>query len=252
MHSAEGAMFPITEATLSIEDIADYWSREIAPPVTKDELLRLLLAAWWLGELRGDSAHSRLELLKIMFTSVYRDDLEIVFIVGDAGSPGVELPNGCLAVDLCPEVRVPSSNIGSWHEASCSEAFHALAEITKRSFIRKYWQFAVFSPSIKLRYEEFNAWCKKRRYRLPKFWKPPRKKSKLGKPPEFNWVGVRAKLATYKSEHGPARTTNELLQKCSDFACELHPAGKTPADKTIRDAIKTHALAAAAGLDRGK
>ena len=72
-----------------------------------DGHLSILVSAWWLGELRGDSVHSRFQLLKIMFTSKYRDDLGIVFIVGnDAGPPQVDLPDD----DLRPQIRVPSSN----------------------------------------------------------------------------------------------------------------------------------------------
>jgi hypothetical protein len=42
------------------------------------------------------------------------------------------------------------------------------------------------------------------------------------------------------------------LQKCSDFASELHPAKKTPDDSTIRGAVKKHGLDVAAGCILGK
>jgi hypothetical protein len=74
-------MFPIAESTLSFGEIADYWSREIHPPASWDEILRTLESAWWLGELRGNSGPTRLQRLKNMFTSMrHRDDLEIGFI----------------------------------------------------------------------------------------------------------------------------------------------------------------------------
>ena len=107
-------MLRIAKATLSFLEISDYWSREISPPASSNELLDTLVSAWWLGELRGDSVRSRLELLKTMFTSMDRDDLGIVFIVGDdAGPPPVELPDGFLKVDLRHQIRVPSSNTES-------------------------------------------------------------------------------------------------------------------------------------------
>jgi hypothetical protein len=97
-----------------------------------------------------------------MFTSKYRDDLGIVFIVdNDAGPPQVDLPDD----DLRPQIRVPSSNTESWDEAACRDAFHALAEVTKDSSINIYQrfhpiniyrEFAVFLPSIKVTYEEFD------------------------------------------------------------------------------------------------
>ncbi len=246
-------MYPIARAALSFLDISEYWSREIYPPASSHELLNTLVSAWWLGELRGDSKHSPLQLLKIMYTSMFRDDLGIVFIVGDGAGPlPVELPDGSLKLNLRPQIHVPSSDTESWDEAACRDAFHALAEVTERQSIESYREFAVMLPSIRLTCEEFNTWCRERGYPKPKFWRPPLKKSKRGRPPEYNWNGVKALLETYVSGHGPVQTIGELLQKCADFAFELHPGKSTPDDKTIREAIKTHALAAAAGLDPGK
>ena len=80
----------------------------------------------------------------------------------------------------------------------------------------------------------------------------PLKKQKLGRPQEYNWSGIKSRLTDYASQHGPMQRLEELLQKCADFASELHPKGKMPDDKTIREAIKTHALDIAAGLTSGK
>jgi hypothetical protein len=173
MHSVEGAVFPVAKSTLSFREIADYWSREIRPSASYNDLLNLLMSAWWSGELRGDSLHSRLELLKIMFTSMHRDNLEIIFIVGDdVRSPPVELPDGSCDVDIRPEIRVPSSNIESWDEAACGSAFHALAEVTETSSIDIYREFAVCLVSIKLTCEEFHTWLRSRGYSTPTFWRP--------------------------------------------------------------------------------
>jgi hypothetical protein len=173
MHSAEGAMFPIAKATLSFLDISNYWSRDIRPPASSNELLSILVSAWWLGELRGDSV-SRLQLLKIMFTSKNRDDLGIVFIVSDdAGPPQVDLPDGSLEIDVRPQIRVPSSNTETWDEAACRDAFHALAQATEDFSIDVYREFAVLLPSTKLIYEEFDTWCRSRGYSTPTFWQRP-------------------------------------------------------------------------------
>jgi hypothetical protein len=238
-------MFPIAEAALSFREIADYWSREIHPPASSNELLSILVRAWWLGELRSNSRHSRLQLLKMMFTSKYKDDLGIKFVASDgAGSPDEE----SLKVYLY-EISVPSRDTKSWDVAVCNEALQGLGQVTKESLFKAYSEFAVMLPSIELTFEEFTTWCSKRGYPRPKFWRPMLKKSKPGRPAEYNWEGVKARLRTYRSERGPVQTLDELLQKCADFACELHPADRMPADKTIREAIETHALAAAAGFD---
>jgi hypothetical protein len=72
-------------------------------------------------------------------------------------------------------------------------------------------------------------------------------KPRRGRPAEYNWTGVKSRLLQYRSQHGPVRTFDELLQKCSDFASELHPKRRTPDDNTIREAIRKHELDVAAG-----
>jgi hypothetical protein len=163
-------MFPIAEATLSLERIAEYWSREIRPPASWQEIFHTLEKAWWLGEFRAHSAHSRLQFLKAMFTSMrHRNDLGIVFIAGDSGPLPVELPEGSQEVDLRYKIRVPSSNTETWDEAACRDAFQSLAEISSTN---SYPEFAVGLSSIQLSYEEFSAWCKKRGFSMPTFWEP--------------------------------------------------------------------------------
>jgi hypothetical protein len=217
MHSAEGAMFPIAKAALSFLDISDYWSREIRPPASKDELLDTLVSAWWLGELRGDSAHSRLEYLKSMFTSMYRDD-RIIFLVGDdACPPTFELPDGSLRIDLRPTIRVPSSNIESWDEIACRDAFQALAQI---SSIQSYL-FAIGLTLIKLTYEEFNTWLQRRGYSAPTFWQHPDlahrhhagAASSTGSAdgaPHLGRVGPKKERKTWQAKPGKRLTASEI------------------------------------------
>jgi hypothetical protein len=235
MHSAEGAVFPIAKAALSLLEISDYWSREIRPSASSDELLSILVSAWWLGELRGDSVHFRFQLLKIMFTSMHRDDLGIVFIVGDDPGPaGVELPDGSLEIDVRPQIRVPSSDIDTWDEAACRDAFHALAEATQRLSIDGYREFAVSLPSIKLTYEEFNTWRAKRGYDdALKFWKP---RDQLVTPP---------KRKTWQAKPGKRLTTTEAaVVKAMN---ELFPDGKSDLiaktrNERIRDRVTHRAV----------
>jgi hypothetical protein len=94
--------------------------------------------------------------------------------VGDGAGPLPDkLPDGSLKVDLRPQIRVPSSNIESWDEAACTNAFHALAEETEKTSINSYREFAVLLPSIKLTHEEFSTWCTKRGFSVPTFWVSP-------------------------------------------------------------------------------
>jgi len=164
-------MFPIAKSTLTFGRIADYWPREISPPASWDETLGTLESAWWLGELRGNSGPTRLQRLKNMFTSMrHGDDLGIVFIVGDCAGPlPVELPDGSLKIDLRHQIRVPSSNTENWDEATCRDAFHALAKTSSKE---SYPELTVGFTLIQLSYEAFNTWRTNRGYFEPKFWRP--------------------------------------------------------------------------------
>ncbi|HZC56145.1 MAG TPA: hypothetical protein VE396_08880 [Xanthobacteraceae bacterium] len=162
-------MFPIGKDKLSFREISDYWSREIQPPATRLELLGLLESAWWLGEIRADSAMSRLQLLQDMFKSMHdRDDLGIVFVQGeDGGSPAItDLPDGCVVVDVRRRVNVPSGDATSWDEGACEIAFRTLAET---SSIERYPEITPGLAFIELTHDEFDDWRRKRGYPKPSF-----------------------------------------------------------------------------------
>src|SRR5262249_19775301 len=171
MHLAEGAMLPIAKAALSFGEIADHWSGELPPPWSWEKVLSALESAWWLGELRGNSGPTRLQRLKSMFISMRdRNDLGIVFIVGDDARPRrIELPDGSLKLDLRHQICVPSSNTENWDEAACRDAFHALAKTSSKE---SYPELMVGFTLIQLSYEEFNTWRTNRGYFEPKFWRP--------------------------------------------------------------------------------
>jgi len=219
-------MFPIAEATLSLHDIAEYWSREIHPPASWQEVFQTLESAWWLAELRGNSGRTRLQLLKNMFTSMrHRDDLGIVFIAGSrAAPPPVKLPDKSLKVDLRHQIRVPSANTDSWDEAACSEAFRTLA---KTCSVESYPDYAPYFSSIQLSYQEFNTWRAKRGYDVAGFWKPRDKPVA----PHETWRPM------------PGGTLSRAQHKVLEAINELWPDGnldhKAKArDKRIQDWLK--------------
>jgi hypothetical protein len=169
-------MFPIAKSVLSFGEISDYWSREISPPASSKELFQILEAAWWLGELLGDSVPSPLEMLKKMFTSMrHRAELGIVFVVGNSTGPHpIQSPDGSMTVDTRPQIRVPSSNTDTWDESSCRDAFQALAETCS---LDSYPELAITTAWIPLSYDEFTRWREKCGYPAPTFWQPRSKKS---------------------------------------------------------------------------
>lgn len=145
--------------------------------------------------------------------------------------------------------RVIAENELTWNEANCADAFDALAQTPSTE---SYQEVGISLRYINLAYAEFVEWLRGRGFPDQSFWKLPLEKPKRGRPPEYNWPGVKGQLKIYVTENGPMQTLEELLQKCTDFATDLHPMKKTPNEATIRAAIETHALDAAAGFTPGK
>jgi hypothetical protein len=163
-------MFPITKDTLSFHEISDYWSREI--PRSPKEILQFLEGAWWLGKICGDSAISRLELLKRMFKSMqHRDDLNIVFVVGnDVYEPPVKnFTDGSMLVTVKHQIPLPSSDTESWNDDTCTGAFKALA---RTSSVESYPDYTCGLAFINLSYDEFINVLTRDGHQKPTFWLP--------------------------------------------------------------------------------
>ena len=165
-------MLPVSADKLSFLKIADYWS--LVSPCSQDKLLAGLEAAWWMGEITGNSARSRLQFLRIMYQS--RHDLQsVVFVTpNDAGPPTeTPLPDGGFLVDLTPRIPVPAET-EDWTESSCNAAFEELARLPSQQY------FPLLSYSIcfiELTPEEFFGWVSTRGFEVPKFWKRTAKAS---------------------------------------------------------------------------
>lgn len=98
-------MFPISDDTLTFREIANYWSGEIKPSVSSTDLLRLLESAWWRGEIVGETALTRLKLLRFVFESP--ENFDVVVLVGEEPGPSEteQMRNGDVSVDLRPRIR---------------------------------------------------------------------------------------------------------------------------------------------------
>lgn len=98
-------VFPVSSnQTLSFPKIADYWSREMKPPTSSDELFNFLVKAWWRGDLLAIGV-ARIDVLKAIHKNppcwiTFEDDQQLT-----------ELPNG--VVEVRRLVPLPKGNPNS-------------------------------------------------------------------------------------------------------------------------------------------
>jgi hypothetical protein len=184
-------MFPISEDKLSIREITDYWSREIQPPASPNELLACFERAWWLGEIKVEikaSQITRLELLKRLFKSMRSCETPcIVFITAEDTPPAkiYELGDGYLHFDGRPRVPVPSGNADSWSEGSCADAFEVLAQKPSSEHYKE-WTFVFLMMEITR--DEFIRFLAVHGYDFPNFWRRPTDSRKPLKPAPVEMV----------------------------------------------------------------
>jgi hypothetical protein len=161
-------MFPLSDDSLPFLEVADFWSREIRPPVSQGEVLDRLEAAWWRGEITG--ALPRRQFLQRAFEAWQRSSLdEIIFVIpNDGGAPEVTpQADGGVTVDIRPRIHVPSDT-ESWTEESFAAAFATLAKFPSRKY---FPTLGISLQFIELTREEFFGWIEIRGFDLPTFWK---------------------------------------------------------------------------------
>jgi hypothetical protein len=160
-------MFPIPSGRkLSFIEIARYWSREIKPSASPDELRTTLGKAWWRGELAAANGPSRLNLLRAIY-STCEDYIE--FVIPDLPAPPTTrlLDNGDIEVFRLVRLPLPNPDPGTWTEANSAEAFEAVADSWNEEF------YSLVAPVIKgivLTRSEFFQWIGECQYQSPTFW----------------------------------------------------------------------------------
>jgi hypothetical protein len=161
-------MFPIpADRALLIRQIADYWSREIHPRASAEELCQEMLQGFWRGELRSIST-TRLTQLQWLYESGPTDRI-VLSPVDNEGFP-MSLTNEDLR-DIPVHISVPNDSPDSWTEEDCSPTFRFLSE---------FWGESTFPggtavlASISVTADQFFAWVDSRKFDRPTFWTPPR------------------------------------------------------------------------------
>jgi hypothetical protein len=190
-------MFPIpTDRTLSIREIADYWSRAIDPHASPRELCDTMIKSWWRGELLVPDAPRPIDMLRFLYANVDRDEVVFVIPGAEPASTVAQLEDGSVLVDLhCVRVPLPNGSPESWTTENCGETLEAIA---------KGWDekiFRLLSPGlvgISLNIDQFLEWVDRHGFDRPTFWgtrpltprqaKGPRRTGTAGRPPTTCWL----------------------------------------------------------------
>lgn len=156
---------------LTLDEIADDWSREIQPPRSKNELATELCKAWWRGEFEATRGSTRLGMLQNCFRNRFAD---LHFWIEGASEPQTvwEQSDGGAVVDLTPILPIPSATPESWTDGECKAAYEIIAE---------YWgshnfdiMGSLVAQGIFLSEPDFTKWIEKVGHTRPGFWAPSR------------------------------------------------------------------------------
>ena len=165
-----GCMFPIpSDRKLSVVAVAEYWSREITPPASAQDLRDTMGKAWWRGELVATNGSSRLSVLRGYYS---RSARFIACVIPDVEEPPQWTPVDEEVIEFVRPLRVPLPNAKpeTWTEAGCAPSFDAIAEQWKEAVIS---QSAPLLLDIVLTSSEFFQWVDACDYKRPTFWSPP-------------------------------------------------------------------------------
>ena len=188
-------MFPVPSSQpLSFPKIADYWSREMNPSASSDELFLALLEAWWRGELIANGPERR-DILKAIHVS------KPPFVA--FGHPEAPEPHIFESTDSTVEVQylVPLPNLQpeTWDDDNCVLAYRAIAEVWKsRPDIFELIYVSV--RALELTEKEFAKWVAVRKWARPIFWAADESLVKSTPPPRSLTQAQAAALAQEYSE----------------------------------------------------
>jgi len=245
---AEVAMFPIpTDRTLSIREIAEYWSGDIHPTVSPRKLRESMVQAWWRGELLAANVPTPIDELRALY-SLHKSGSNdrVAFVV-----PGVDplptvtrLEDGSIEIDMRVNVPLPNESPGSWTAENCKEALTTIAN---------NWDEARFDvviarivTGIGLTHDQFFAWVNRHGFDRPTFWgtRPgaaPKQvkgsqlaKAETKKPAQE--TALEAIAALWPEGIPPRLTDKEVRRQIDDWLAPRKPRRSTPSLRTIRRA----------------
>ena len=180
-------MLPLSERILTLEQIAEYWSRETGGILTSDEIHNRLLAEFWQGQLEvtGPSGNSVVDHRKVLgVVSHQREQPGVLFIESEDERPPLEvMPDGSICVDATRYIVLPSES-SCWTQPQVEDAYACLAVMSFDDF---HESIRVALRMLSTTAEPLRAYCKAMDCEPPRFW--------FGKETGVRWNSVRERQA---------------------------------------------------------
>jgi hypothetical protein len=164
-------MLPIAQPVLSLEEIAERWSREMRGIYTSDEIFGRFLAEFWRGRLHVTGANGvnkvdRLAFLKIVNRRRAHPGFTLIESAEERPPASETLPDGSVRVDMTSYITVPS-DAASWTDELLEAAYAHLATMSFENFSDLIKPgFAAFCTTR----EALGTYCEAMGYDPPLFW----------------------------------------------------------------------------------
>ncbi len=167
-------MYPLSESSLSLNEIARHWRRSIKQRPPWEEVFDLLLKAVWSRELvRRGSSGQKIPLEQLLrVTSLVRSQPGILFYEneGDLPPEKTELEDGSAKFDLRKRIYLPCDQ-SIWTPEITSAACESLATCTLQDYEPDLVRIALCMLEVDR--TDFAAFCDARGYARPDFWFGP-------------------------------------------------------------------------------
>jgi hypothetical protein len=224
-------VYPLTETSLTLLELARHWSRGFPERPPADELTDRLLQAVWSGELlvcgEDGSAIERECLLQMVGQagqSALRHPGILIYDDPSALPPEVRmLPDGGAEISLARRLRLPTDPSG-WTSQIVADAYTVLASCRMGDFSPLIHPRLV---SLRITRDAFGALCIGRGYELPGFWFP-RDTAGAGQPKSYG--GRPSVMRQIEAEMRRRAVRSDLAPKLRHEAKALHEWAMTTVD----------------------
>ena len=192
-------MYPLRDDHIRLGELANYWCRDMPQRQVEEEVLSLLVKAYWRGELQIRGANDlkpfkRTELIKIIedHERPKGDEAKILIGASEDELPPKQIDNtdGSFSIDLRPRLILPKKH--PWPASVVAGAFETMSNVNWEDYASSMRAGLVCCMVGK---DDFAEFCDAQGYDRPKFWF-----KRTANPSQISSAGARAKARKWLGE----------------------------------------------------